>query len=375
MNKGHNSLRIAALVLSTQVVNGQGLSDYNMKYMDELEQIWVDLLPSFIPFVSLASYVGGVAALLFIAWRIYGHLAQATPINFYALLRPFVLGFVIFNFASFLNIVNGLLGPISSSTSTMSAQQYADLQEMMEQQQAALEETQEWKIFGGADRSGDIDAYTEAYGSSTALVGDDLIDQLSFQADKSVYVLKSKIRFFFAEMLRLIYQAVIMGLNTIRTFYLLVLVIIGPLIFALSIFPGFDGLISSWAFKYLAVWFWLPLIHIFSYINLKIYEITLNGEFDSVGSTFTDPTNMVHSIFLIVGIVGYMSIPILSGYIFSSGNGGFGLGKAVAALGLFGAAKSASAAAAGGGAAADGAQKVESGAKSAYKYATDKFKG
>src|ERR1700733_15062674 len=45
--------------------------------------------------IGIGRGIAGFAAIWYIAYRVWGNIARAEPIDFYPLLRPFVLGFAI----------------------------------------------------------------------------------------------------------------------------------------------------------------------------------------------------------------------------------------------------------------------------------------
>src|SRR5579863_8754662 len=60
-----------------------------------LDQIYDQMLPLCGSLIGVARGIAGFAALWYIALRVWRHIAQAEPIDFYPLFRPFVLGFAI----------------------------------------------------------------------------------------------------------------------------------------------------------------------------------------------------------------------------------------------------------------------------------------
>ena len=51
--------------------------------------------------------------------------------------------------------------------------------------------------------------------------------------------------------------------HTIRTFQLIVLAILGPLVFGLSVFDGFQHSLRHWIARYINTFLWLPVANIF----------------------------------------------------------------------------------------------------------------
>ena len=66
-------------------------------------------------------------------------------------------------------------------------------------------------------------------------------------------------------------------MDTLRTFFLVVLSILGPLSFALSVYDGFQGTLTHWLSKYICVYLWLPVADLFSAVLAKIQVLMLQG--------------------------------------------------------------------------------------------------
>src|SRR6195952_4013421 len=91
-----------------------------------------------------------------------------------------------------------------------------------------------------------------------------------------------------------------------------------PLVFGLSVFDGFQYTLNNWLARYLNVFLWLPVANIFGAIIGKVQENMLKLDISQVqnaGDTFFSATDTAYLIFLIIGIVGYFTVPAVAGYI------------------------------------------------------------
>ena len=59
--------------------------------------------------------------------------------------------------------------------------------------------------------------------------------------ERGMYKVKKAIQNFFRELLELLFQAASLTIDTIRTFFLIVLAILGPISFAISVWDGFQN--------------------------------------------------------------------------------------------------------------------------------------
>jgi conjugative transposon TraJ protein len=127
-----------------------------------------------------------------------------------------------------------------------------------------------------------------------------------------------------SEVLQVLYEAAALCINTIRTFQLIVLAILGPLVFGLAVFDGFQHTLTVWLARYLNIYLWLPVANIFGSIIGRVQEKMLSLDIQQVeatGDTFFSPTDMAYLIFLIMGIVGYCTVPSVANYIVHAGGG------------------------------------------------------
>ena len=136
----------------------------------------------------------------------------------------------------------------------------------------------------------------------------------------SSFSIENLIKKWIAELLEFFYQAAALCIDTIRTFKLIVLAILGPFVFGLSVFDGFQHTLRHWLARYVNVFMWLPVANIFGAITAKIQLNMM--QLEAAGGN-TDPffasTNSAYLIFLVIAIVGYFTIPSIAGYIINVG--------------------------------------------------------
>jgi conjugative transposon TraJ protein len=200
---------------------------------------------------------------------------------------------------------------------------------LLEQKQAAIEKTDNWQIYVGDDGEGDRDKwykYThpeDPSGKEDRLLSG-LGNDVKFAMDKASYKFRNSVKQWMSEVLQVIFEAAALCINTIRTFYLVVLAILGPLVFGLSVYDGFQHTLTTWLAKYLNVFLWLPVANIFGSIIGKVQENMLKLDIRQVqdaGDTFFSSTDTAYLIFLLIGIVGYFTVPAVAGYIINPGGG------------------------------------------------------
>lgn len=134
----------------------------------------------------------------------------------------------------------------------------------------------------------------------------------------------------------------------------MVLSILGPVAFAFSVWDGFQSTLSQWFTRYISVYLWLPVSDLFSCMLAKIQVLMLQNdilELQNNPNYSLDNSNSVYVIFMLIGIIGYFTVPTVAGWIVQAGGagnysrninrtvtkaGGFAAGAAGSALGNIG---------------------------------------
>ena len=129
------------------------------------------------------------------------------------------------------------------------------------------------------------------------------------------------IRLWFQELLELLFQSAALVIDTIRTFFLIALSILGPIAFALSVYDGFQSTLTQWITRYISIYMWLPVSDLFSSVLARIQVLMLTRDIEAMSDpTFIpDSSNTVYIIFLIIGIFGYFTIPTVANWIIMAG--------------------------------------------------------
>jgi conjugative transposon TraJ protein len=282
-----------------------------------LENLYDQMIPLCSQLIGVGRALAGFAALWFIAYRVWGHLSRAEPIDFYPLLRPFVIGFCIAVFPMVLNLINGILQPTVAATDAMAQNTNQALYAMLDGKQQQLNNPPATNPTTTPDNDpARWYQYTHPDGTTNASGGSSNPIAEAF----SGFSLRNLIKTWIAEALEFFYQCAALVIDTIRTFKLVVLAILGPFVFGLGVFDGFHHTIRQWLARYINVFMWLPVANIFGAITAKIQ---LNMMQIQLAGGNTDPffasTNSAYLIFLAIAIVGYFTVPSIAGYIVNAG--------------------------------------------------------
>ncbi len=106
----------------------------------------------------------------------------------------------------------------------------------------------------------------------------DLGEIISMWAERTWYDIKAGFRQLVRDFFELLFNAAGLTIDTLRTFFLVVLSILGPLSFALSIYDGFHSTLASWISRYISVYLWLPIADLFSAVLAKIQTLMLQAD-------------------------------------------------------------------------------------------------
>lgn len=283
-----------------------------------LRDLYQEMMPLCSDMIGVAKGIAGLGALFYVAYRVWQALGRAEPIDVFPLLRPFVIGLCIMFFPTFvLGTINSIMSPVVKGAHSILESQISEVDDLQAEKkrleyEARVREGKEWLV--------DDAAYEE----KLADMGIRQIGKIvSMWWERSMYGIKMWWRQLVQDFFELLFNAAALSIDTIRTFYLVVLAILGPLSFALSVYDGFQATLTNWISKYISIYLWLPVADLFSAVLSKIQTLMLRADIAQLKdpSFVPDSGNGVYIIFLIIGIVGYFSIPTVANWIIQAGGG------------------------------------------------------
>jgi conjugative transposon TraJ protein len=300
-----------------------------------LDQLYQTMLPLCSQLIGVGQGLAGLAALAYIGIRVGRHLANAEAVEVFPLLRPFGIGLAITLFPALIGMMNGVLSPTVTGTAGMLTNANASIAALLQEKEAAIQNSAAYQVYNGSEENSTL---WEIYSNGSAAGGTagGLGAAFSFLVSKAYYNMKNTVKVWLSEILQVLYEAAALCINTIRTFQLLVLAILGPLVLGLSVFDGFQHTLLAWLARYINVYLWLPVANIFGAIiaNVQTQMIQLDiAQIQATGDTSFSSTDVAYLVFLIIGIVGYFTVPATAGYIVNVGGGGALSGKMTALAG------------------------------------------
>ena len=284
-----------------------------------LRVLYDEMMPLCGNMTGVAQGIAGLGALFYVAAKVWQSLARAEAIDVYPLLRPFALGLCIMFFPTFvLGTINTVLSPVVKGCNQLLETQTFDMNEYREQkdrlEDEALIRSPETAYLASDE---EFDRQLEELGWSPS----DMVTMTGMYMDRTAYNIKKSVRDWFRELLELLFQAAGLIIDTLRTFFLIVLSILGPLAFAVSVYDGFQSTLTRWIARYISIYLWLPVSDLFSSVLARIQTLMLQKDIEQLSDPnfIPDGSNTVYIIFMIIGIVGYFTIPTVAGWIVSAG--------------------------------------------------------
>ena len=244
---------------------------------DNLHQVLRVLYDEMMPLCSnmtgVAKGIAGLGALFYVAAKVWQSLARAEPIDVYPLLRPFALGLCIMFFPTFvLGTINTVLSPVVKGCNQLMETQTFDMNEYRAQKDRleyeALMRSPETAYLASDE---EFDRQLEELGWSPS----DMVTMTGMYMDRAAYNIKKSVRDWFRELLEMLFQAAGLIIDTLRTFFLIVLSILGPLAFAISVYDGFQSTLPQWISRYISIYLWLPVSDLFSSVLARIQTLML----------------------------------------------------------------------------------------------------
>ena len=287
-----------------------------------LRSLYDEMLPLSADMAAVAKGVAGLGALFYVAIKVWQALSRAEPIDVYPLLRPFALGICIMFFPTMvLGTINAVLSPVVQGTHTILENQVLDLNDLQAKkdllEREAMLRNPETAYLASDE---EFDKKLEELGWSPS----DLVTMSGMYMERGMYSMEQTVKNWFRNLLEVLFQAAALVIDTIRTFFLIVLSILGPIAFAISVWDGFQATLTQWLTRYISVYLWLPVADLFSCMLAKIQSLIIEKDIEMLADPnyIPDTSNTVYIIFMIIGIVGYFTIPTVTGWIIQAGGAG-----------------------------------------------------
>jgi conjugative transposon TraJ protein len=303
---------LCLLMLFPLVCLGQGVSGQVDQMHTVLENLYKEMMPLCSEMLAVAQTIACFGALLYIGYRVWKHIANAEPIDFFPLLRPFALSIAIGLFPQVLGLINGVLQPVTMVTGAMVKNTHTDVDALLHQRDLASQGKGPGQLI--TDPGGQ--AAWNQYGANDQSGG--------FWSNLLTLNFTQLFKLFISTVLEILYYAASLCVDCMRTFHMVILSILGPLVFAIAVFDGFQHTLSIWFARYINIYLWLPIANLFGALIAKVQSGMLRADIAQLQTgddSFFSQTDVAYLIFMIVGIVGYVSIPSIANYVVHASSG------------------------------------------------------
>lgn len=191
-----------------------------------LKNLYVEMMPLCSNMAGVAKGIAGLGALIYVASRVWQSLARAEPIDVYPMLRPFAIGICIMFFPTIvLGTINSILSPIVQGThgmletQTMDMNKYREMKDKLEYESMMRNPETAYLV-----SNEEFDKQIDELGWSAK----DIATMGGMYVERSMYNFRKDVRDFMREVLELLFAAAALLIDTLRTFFLIVLSILEP---------------------------------------------------------------------------------------------------------------------------------------------------
>ena len=290
----------------------------NQKLMsfDYCDEIVNSVLNEFSSLKNICFLLCGLFALAYFANILMKTWAKGESFDFHSLFKPFIIGLVILNFNLVYSLIDDIVRPITVYVENISKSQDDKIKKAEESYKLCKEKYENEIELKKAE--GDIG----------------LFDKVNNFIDNIENTLSS----FTMEAIEIILSIILAALKvTIRLYNItlrLILILFGPISFAISVIPYFKDNWKSWMAKYINVSLYLPVAAAIDVIisKFRIYYLTDAGNQYKEAVRLMEANNGIFgadahfevtcfvSLFMLAFVCMYMIIPIIVGFIIEKGD-------------------------------------------------------
>ncbi len=285
--------------------------------------------------VDMARAIGGIAAFFYISKRIYEQLIADNPVFILPLLRPFALVLVISFWGPFVNL---LMVPTKGLTH-LSEAIYADKKhlvvEKLEEKRDAILVVDMPLFYENEEK----EAALWDKGINLLLTTYNIISGRALQHQINLYIMDAV-----RQLLESLFEVLVYLIAFLRTVFCVLLVVFGPLVFALSIFDGFQENYLGWIARFVNVNLYLPIALIILSLVQEVLIYVLDQEIALIHSMlFYQPSLFFVSnlVVPVCGIIGLAMVPKIASWIVQASGTGSGGGRLVRTAAIMAATKGA----------------------------------
>jgi conjugative transposon TraJ protein len=280
------------------------LSSLNLsaaEFQKTLEALYDKQMPLVGQFVNLGRAIGGIACLLYISFKVFGHLTRAETLDIFPLLRPFAIGLAILLFPQLCGAMRGLTLAVSHTTDSMQRNQQGQIDALFRSKQQEIERSPVYKDFATDKAKEDKLSTMNPF---------DVSGRMGLEFKRLQFEVGQNFREWMKNILELAAMGARLFVSLLMTLFLSVLSIAGPLAFGIAIFPGFSAGIQKWFGYFISISLWLPIANIFSMFLGEMQIMLLENDVTRLRAGGSMETaDFGYMLFLVLSIGTYLFIP------------------------------------------------------------------
>ena len=314
-------------------------TDISPKKMEEVVDILTVQAQNTI-YMRYVRIIAGIAALIFISSTFFKGWVKGESIDFYPMLRPFVITLIILNLNSAKVVVDTLVKPLELIFTSMHESKTEEMDRLYKDYSKAKDDYIKAKNKKEEDENkNNLDKNARSTTSLGAIkvCVQEISNFFTNLDDKVLYLFLSLGEWIVGIIQRIVVFLLMITSGVTRA----LLIIIAPIVLALSIFPWFNGSIKTLVCRYINVMLWIPLARLVGVVIFEISKVVYyNPQIELYKNaiatqkfnieTASDSIMSLSMTLIIpmIGIVLYCMVPKLSDYIIDS-NGAGAVGSAI----------------------------------------------
>lgn len=271
--------------------------------------------------VDMARAIGGIAAFFYISKRIFEELIADNPISILPLLRPFAFVLVLSFWGVFVNLLMVPTNGLASLSEAIYADKKPIVAQLLEEKQDAILATDLPTFYENEEK----EAALWDKGINLLLTSYNIITGRAIQNQINFYLMDAS-----RQLLESLFEVVVYLIAFLRTIFCVLLVIFGPLVFAISIFDGFQDNYLQWIARFINVNLYLPIALLILSLVQEILIYVLRWEIAKINSMLIYQPQLFYVSSLVVplcGIIGLSMVPKIASWVVQASGTGSGGGR------------------------------------------------
>jgi hypothetical protein len=245
--------------------------------------------------VDMARAIGGIAAFLYIAKRIFEQLIADNPIMILPLLRPFALVLVITFWGTFIQLLLVPTQGLTHLSDAIYSSQQPLVSERLQGKQTAILMTDLPLFIENEEKEADL----WDKGINVLLTTYNIVSGRALRNQISYYIMEG-----LRQVTGVAFEVVVYLIAFLRTIFCVLLIIFGPLVFAISIFDGFQDNYLQWIARFINVNLYLPIALIILSLTQHLLIYVLDFEINLINTMGTFQSSLFFVSNLIVPVCG-----------------------------------------------------------------------